>query len=105
MGVGDLMKNLRNENFVFKEVLARADSLFLKIGDLGNFPLESLAYTEVWTGDPYGVESSFWGDFSGSLTLFVIAAPVIILVFAVVIAIWAILKWKGIRRKSRNKRR
>lgn len=91
-----------NEHFVFDKALAQTENLFAKIDDLSLMSLETLAYTEIQTGDPYEVESTFWGTFPGLLTLFVVFAPFIIGFIAVVIIIWAIIKWRRIRRKNKR---
>jgi len=59
-----------------------------------------LVYTEVEIGNPYAVESTFWGAFPALLTLFVVFAPLIIGVTMVSIAIWAVVKWMKIRRRK-----
>lgn len=92
----------RNEHFVFDKALVQAENLFAKIDDLSLMPLETLTYTEIQTGDPYEVESTFWGAFPGLLTLFVIFAPFIIGFIVVVIVIWAVVKWIRIK-KRKNK--
>jgi hypothetical protein len=92
-----------NEHFVFDKALAQTENLFAKIDDLSLMSLETLAYTEIQTGDPYEVESTFWGAFPGLLTLFVVFAPFIIGFIVLVIVIWAVVKWIRIK-KRKNKR-
>lgn len=92
----------RNEHFVFDKALVQAENLFAKIDDLSLLPLETLTYIEIQTGDPYEVESTFWGAFPGLLTLFVVFAPFIIGFIAVVIVIWAVVKCIRIK-KRKNK--
>ena len=91
-----------NETFAFEKIVTQADKLFAKIDEMSQSALETLAYTDVETGDPYEVESTFWGAFPGLLILFVIFAPFIIGFIAVVIIIWAIIKWWRIRRKNKR---
>lgn len=88
-----------NEHFVFDKALVQTENLFSKIDEMSQSALETLTYTDVQTGDPYEVESTFWGAFPGLLTLFVVFAPFIIGFIAVVIIIWAVVKWIRIRRK------
>jgi hypothetical protein len=90
----------RNESFSFEAIITQSDSLFAKMDDLSRLPLETLTYTETETGDPYEVESTFWGAFPVLLTLFVIFAPVIIGVIIVLIIIWATVRWMKIRRRK-----
>lgn len=92
----------RNEHFVFDKALVQTESLFAKIDELSNLPLETLTYTETEIGDPYEVETTFWGSFPALLTLFVVFAPFIIGFIVVVIIIWAIVKWNKVRRKRAN---
>ncbi len=92
----------RNEHFVFDKALVQTESLFAKIDDLSLMSLETLTYTEIQTGDPYEVESTFLGYVPMLLTLFVIYAPFIIGFIVVVIVIWAVVKWIRIR-KRKNK--
>jgi len=92
-----------NEHFVFDKALAQTENLFTKIDDLSLMSLETLTYTEIQTGDPYEVESTFWGAFPGLLTLFVVFAPFIIGFIVLVIVIWAVVKWIRIK-KRKNKR-
>lgn len=92
----------RNEHFVFDKALVQTENLFAKIDELSNLPLETLTYTETEIGDPYEVETTFWGSFPALLTLFVIFAPFIIGFIVVVIIIWAIVKWNKIRRKKKG---
>lgn len=91
-----------NEHFVFEKALLQTENLFSKIDEMSQSALETLTYTDVQTGDPYEVESTFWGAFPGLLTLFVVFAPFIIGFIAVVIIIWAIFKWRRIRRKNKR---
>lgn len=91
-----------NEHFVFDKALVQTENLFSKIDEMSQSALETLTYTDVQTGDPYEVESTFWGAFPGLLTLFVVFAPFIIGFIAVVIIIWAIIKWRRIRRKNKR---
>lgn len=91
-----------NETFAFEKIVTQADELFAKIDEMSQSALETLTYTAVQTGDPYEVESTFWGAFPGLLTLFVVFAPFIIGFIAVVIIIWAIIKWRRIRRKNKR---
>ena len=91
-----------NEHFVFEKALLQTENLFSKIDEMSQSALETLTYTDVQTGDPYEVESTFWGAFPGLLTLFVVFAPFIIGFIAVVIIIWAIIKWRRIRRKNKR---
>lgn len=90
------------EHFVFDKALSQTENLFSKIDEMSQSALETLTYTDVQTGDPYEVESTFWGAFPGLLTLFVVFAPFIIGFIAVVIIIWAIIKWRRIRRKNKR---
>ncbi|RKD18652.1 hypothetical protein BCY91_15055 [Pelobium manganitolerans] len=91
-----------NEHFVFEKALLQTENLFSKIDEMSQSALETLTYTDVQIGDPYKVESTFWGAFPGLLTLFVVFAPFIIGFIAVVIIIWAIFKWRRIRRKNKR---
>lgn len=91
-----------NETFAFEKIVSQADELFAKIDEMSQLPLETLTYTEVQTGDPYEVESTFGRAFPGLLTLFVIFAPFIIGFIVVVIIIWTIIKWIKIK-KRKNK--
>ncbi|PPL01017.1 hypothetical protein [Parapedobacter indicus] len=90
----------RNETFSFEKIITQSDSLFAKVDELSNLLLETLMYTEVKIGDPYAVETTFWGVFPALLTLFVLSAPFIIGVIAVVIIVWATVKWNKIRRRK-----
>lgn len=90
------------EHFVFEKALLQTENLFSKIDEMSQSALETLTYTDVQTGNPYEVESTFWGVFPGLLTLFVVFAPFIIGFIAVVIIIWAIIKWRRIRRKNKR---
>lgn len=92
----------RNEHFVFDKALVQTESLFAKIDELSNLPLETLTYNETEIGDPYEVESTFSGYLPMLLTLFVIYAPFIIGFIVVVIIIWAIVKWRKIKRKNKR---
>lgn len=56
--------------------------------------------TEANTGSAYALEGSFWDEFPGLLTRFVLFAPFLIGVIAVAIAIWAIVKWIRIKNKK-----
>lgn len=89
-----------NEGFSFGMVINHAEQLFTTIDNLSLLPLEDLVYTEVEIGNPYAVESTFWGAFPALLTLFVVFAPLIIGVIMVSIAIWAVVKWMKIRRRK-----
>lgn len=91
-----------NETFAFEKIDKQADELFAKIDEMSQSALETLTYTDVQIGDPYEVESTFWGAFPGLLTLFVIFAPFIFGFIAVVIIIRAIIKWRGIRGKNKT---
>ncbi|MFA7688418.1 MAG: hypothetical protein WCY25_11185, partial [Moheibacter sp.] len=91
-----------NEHFVFDKALIKTDNLFAKIDDLSLMSLETLTYTEIQTGDPYEVESTFSGYLPMLLTLFVVYAPLIIGLIVVVIVIWAVVKWIRIK-KRKNK--
>lgn len=91
-----------NEHFVFDKALVQTENLFAKIDDLSLMPLETLTYTEIQTGDPYEVESTFSGYLPMLLTLFVVYAPLIIGLIVVVIVIWAVVKWIRIK-KRKNK--
>lgn len=91
-----------NEHFAFDKALLQTENLFAKIDELSNLPLETLTYTETKIGDPYEVETTFWGIFPALLTLFVVFAPFIIGFIVVVIIIWAIVKWNKIRRKKKR---
>lgn len=91
-----------NEHFVFDKALVQTENLFAKIDELSNLPLETLTYNETEIGDPYEVESTFWGSFPALLTLFVVFAPFIIGFIVVVIVIWAIVKWNKVRRKKKT---
>lgn len=92
----------RNEHFVFDKALVQTENLFAKIDDLSLMSLETLTYTEIQTGEPYEVESTFSGYLPMLLTLFVIYAPFIIGLIVVVIVIWAVVKWIRIK-KRKNK--
>src|SRR5690606_32197058 len=91
-----------NEHFVFDKALSQTENLFSKIDEMSQSALETLTYTDVQTGDPYEVESTFSGYLPMLLTLFVIYAPFIIGFIVVVIIIWAVVKWIRIR-KRKNK--
>lgn len=91
-----------NETFAFEKIVTQADELFAKIDEMSQLPLETFTYTAVQTGDPYEVESTFSGYLPMLLTLFVIYAPFIIGFIVVVIIIWAIIKWRRIRRKNKR---
>ena len=91
-----------NEHFVFDKALVQTENLFSKIDEMSQLPLETIAYTDTKTGDPYEVESTFSGYLPMLLTLFVIYAPFIIGFIVVVIIIWAIVKWRKIKRKNKR---
>lgn len=91
-----------NEHFMFDKALVQTENLFSKIDEMSQLPLETLTYTDVQTGDPYEVESTFSGYLPKLLTLFVIYAPFIIGFIVVAIAMWAIVKWRRIRRKNKR---
>ncbi len=92
----------RIENFQYENSIAQSENLFTKVDELSNKNIQSLNYTTVSSKNPYAVESTFWGAFPGLLTLFVVFAPFIIGFIAVVIIIWAIIKWRRIRRKNKT---
>ncbi|MCB0450935.1 MAG: hypothetical protein KDC97_12530 [Confluentibacter sp.] len=89
-----------NERFVFDNVLVRAENLYAKMDELCLMPLGNLIYSKTEMGDPYEVDTTFWGDFPAFLTLFVIFAPLIIGLIVVVIIIWAFAKWRRIKRRK-----
>src|SRR5690606_25764595 len=88
------------EDFAFDEIIPGTDSLYSKIDDLSQLSLDGLTFTQVELGDPYAVKSTLFGYFPALLTLFVIFAPFIIGIIVLVIAIWAIIKWRKINKKK-----
>lgn len=90
----------RNETFSFEKIITQSDSLFAKMDEWSGMPLETLTYTETEIGNPYEVETTFWGAFPALLTLFVICAPFLIGFIIVMIIIWTVVKWYKIRRKK-----
>lgn len=91
-----------NEHFVFNKALVQTENLFSKIDEMSQSALEALTYTDIQTGDPYEVESTVSGYLPMLLTLFAIYAPFIIGFIVVAIAMWAIIKWRRIRRKNKG---
>src|SRR5690606_31035382 len=91
-----------DENFSFKTVLSKSDSLFAEMDKWSSSPSESLTYTEIETGNPYKVKRTFLGSFPELLTLFVMVAPFIIAMLFLAIFIWALIKWMKIRKKNKG---
>ncbi|WP_346236862.1 hypothetical protein ABDK00_013535 [Niabella insulamsoli] len=92
----------RMENFLFDPVASKADSLFTKIDAMHILPLQTLVYTNVETGDPYQVETTFWGALPGLITLFVIVAPFLIGLIFILIVVWAIVRWRRIQKERKK---
>ena len=91
------------EHFAFDEITIQTDSLYSKIDDLSQLPLDGLTFTQVELGDPYAVKSTLFAYFPALLTLFVLFAPFIIGIIILAIAIWAIVKWIKINKKKPNR--
>ena len=89
-----------NENFSFKIVISKSDSLFAEMDKWSSFPLESLAYTEIETGNPYKVKRTFLGSFPELIKLFVMVAPFIVVLLFLTIFIWALIKWVKIKKNK-----
>jgi len=90
----------RNDTFSFDRILVHSEELFSAIDELSAEMLDTLSYTDTKIGDPYDVESTFLGGLPGLLTLFVSFAPLLIVVLAVAIAIWAVVKWIRIKKEK-----
>lgn len=86
-------------SFDFQAVILQADSLYVEIEILSHEVLDSLALTSFNIGNPYDVTSTFWGIVPALLTAFVMIAPVLIVIIAFLVSVWAVVKWLKIRRK------
>src|SRR5690606_40342479 len=89
-----------DENFSFKTVISKSDSLFSEMDKWSSFPSESLAYTEIETGNPYKVKRTFLGSFHELIKLFVMVAPFIVVLLFLTIFIWALIKWVKIKKNK-----
>ena len=88
------------ENFDFAKHTAQSDKLFNAIDELSRIPFNELTYNEVELGNPYEVKSTIGGALPGLLTIFVIIAPFLIILALTAILIWAIVKWRKIKKRN-----
>lgn len=88
------------ENFDFAKHTAQSEKLFIAIDEMSRISFDELTYTEAELGNPYEVKSTIGGALPGLLTIFMIVAPILIVVLLVGVLIWGFVKWRKIKKQK-----
>lgn len=90
----------KEDEFSFKNILSKANSLYLSINDLSALPKNKIAYKPIKLGNPYNVKPTVDGFLPILLTYFVMCLPGIIITILIILFIRYMLKRRKLKINS-----
>lgn len=90
----------KEDDFLFKNKLSKANSLYLSINDLSALPKNNIEYKAIKLGNPYNVKPTVDGFLPILLTYFVMYLPCIIITILIILFIRYMLKRRKLKINS-----
>ncbi|WP_431137650.1 hypothetical protein [Psychroserpens mesophilus] len=90
----------KEDKFLFKNILSKANSLYLSINDLSALPKNNIEYKAIKLGNPYNVKPTVNGFLPILLTYFVMYLPGIIIAILIILFIRYMLKRRKLKINS-----
>ena len=90
----------KEDDFLFKNILSKANSLYLSINDLSALPKNNIEYKAIKLGNPYYAKPTVDGFLPILLTYFLIYLPVIIIIILIILFIRYMLKRRKLKINS-----
>ena len=90
----------KEDDFLFKNKLSKANSLYLSINDLSALPKNNIEYKAIKLGTPYNVKPTVDGFLPILLTYFVMYLPCIIITILIILFIRYMLKRRKLKINS-----